>query len=87
MTTKQRLAVLTSAIKQLNAYMTVLEERVEKLERTYEDELTGGVDGLDAEVHVRFLTPQEHAWAKLQRAGNTTRTPAPQWGAGGTDGP
>ena len=44
--------------------------------------LTGSIDGLDGELRVRFLTPQEHAWAKLQRAGKATRTVEPEWGDG-----
>ena len=46
------------------------------------DFLTGSIDGLDGELRVRFLTPQEHAWAKLQRAGEATRTAEPEWGDG-----
>ena len=56
--------------------------REEQLRDELFDTLTGSIDGLDGELRVRFLTPQEHAWARRQRAGKATRTAEPEWGNG-----
>ena len=50
------------------------------------DELTGSIDGLDAELRVQVQTPEEHAWVKTQRWYKATQTPVPLWTTGGKNG-
>jgi hypothetical protein len=81
---------LTARIGALATILAKLEERLDKLERTQGDELTGsfgGFEGLDdVTLRVKVQTPQEHAWIKRQRWGKATQTPVPLWTTGGRNG-
>ena len=80
MTLDEQVVMLRGTVRQLLEHVKELRERIDALEKAQADTLTGSIDGLDGELRVRFLTPQEHAWARRQRAGKATRTPEPEWG-------
>mgnify|MGYP000108835567 CR=1 FL=1 len=53
-------------------------DEIEALEKRLKEQdamLTGSIEGLeDVELRVQIQTPEEHAWAKMVRAGQATAT-------------
>ena len=80
MTLDEQVIALRTTVRQLLEHVQELRERIDALEKAQADTLTGSIDGLDGVTfRVQVESPEGH-WAKLQRAGEATRTPEPAWG-------